>query len=135
MILALDYGDRYIGLAAGQPPETPVHRRGTIDQKSESAIKQIQEIVLHEGIHTVLVGVPIGLAGEETEQTHKSLVFIEKLRESLSAEVDVEGVDETLTSVEAAQNISREGVGKEHEHAEAARLMLIDYIAQQGRLE
>lgn len=135
MILALDYGDRYIGVAAAQPPDTPAHRRGVIDQKSENAVKNIQEIVLAETVDTVLVGVPIGLSGEETEQTYKSLSFIEKLREALGAEVEVEGVDETLTSVEAARNLAVEGAEVTQEHAEAARILLVDYLAQKDRLQ
>lgn len=134
MILALDYGDRFIGMAAAEPPDTPVHRRGTIDQSKQDAIKELQQMVVDDNINTVLIGMPISLSGEETEQTHKTLVFMEQLREALGAEVEVEGVDETLTSVEAAKNIATEGAAAKDEHAEAARIILADYLAAGGRL-
>lgn len=133
MILALDYGDRWIGLALGDPPHTPVHRYGVIDQKTTTATEHIRQIVLKEVVKKVLVGVPLSLEGNETEQTHKSLAFIEDLREGLSLGVEVVGVDETLTSVEARRVISYEGGNAEDEHAEAARLMLADYFKQRDQ--
>lgn len=130
MIIALDHGDRFIGIAGGDPPDIPAHRLGVIDQAKEDAIKHIQELVAQESVAKVLVGVPIGFGGEETEQTHKALAFMEKLRNSLGMEVEVEGVDETLTSAEAGRIVSAEGGSGTSEHAEAARLMLTDYLTR-----
>lgn len=130
MVLAIDFGDRHIGLALGSPPETPVHRYGSIDQKSTDAKAHIQQIVLKEGVTKVLVGVPVSLSGEETEQTYKSLQFIEALQAVLPTIISVESIDETLTSVEAQKNLAFEGASAEDEHAEAARIMLSDYFKQ-----
>lgn len=115
-------------MAAAHPPDVPVHRLGVIDQKQENAIQKIQELVAQEHVSRILVGVPMGLGGDETEQTHKALAFMEQLRESLGLEVEVEGVDETLTSTEAARIVAAEGGKPEDEHAEAARLMLADFL-------
>ncbi len=131
MIIAIDYGDRWIGLAAGDPPGTPTHRYGVIDQKNADALDGLNQIVLKEDVKKVLVGVPISLEGNETEQTHKTLAFVEKLREALGASVSIETVDETLTSIEAQRMLQHEGVDATQEHAEAARLMLEDYLRQQ----
>lgn len=121
-------------MAAGDPPDTPVHRYGVIDQKSQDAVSGVQQVVAKEGVRKVLVGMPISLEGNETEQTHKTLVFMEKLREVLPDEVEVEGVDETLTSVEAQRVLRHEGSDPDEEHAEAARLMLQDFLNQSGNL-
>ena len=43
-------------------------------------------------------------------------------------EIEIEGVDETLTSVEARENLKLDGQGMKEEHAEAARIMLADYL-------
>jgi len=128
MILAIDYGDRWIGLAAGDPPGTPVHRYGVIDQKNQDAVSGIQQIIAKEGVKRMLIGVPISLEGNETGQTHKTLEFVEKLRGVLDSTVDIETVDETLTSVEARRVLEHEGSDPDQEHAEAARLMLEDYL-------
>ncbi len=131
MILCLDYGERYIGMAAAHLPDIPPHRLGTIDQKAQSALGQIQEIVAREGVQKILVGVPLNLDGNPTQQTHRTLTFIATLRTAV--DVAVAEVDETLTSAEAGRWLRHEGGKKEDEHAEAARLMLADYLAQLGR--
>lgn len=135
MILCLDYGERYIGVAVTDPDGRIALRHSTIDQKKQKGLEQIAGLVEEEKIKKVLVGVPISLAGGETAQTHASLVFMEQLREVLGKEIEVEGVDETLTSVEAGRQLKFEGAKLEEEHAEAARLMLADYIALQKRNE
>lgn len=128
MILCLDYGDRYIGMAATDQDGRIPYRYGTIDQKNQSVMPEISAIIAREQIKKILVGVPMGLEGNETEQTHKSLAFIDSLRAALGEEMDIESVDETLTSVEAQRMIRYEGGKPEDEHAEAARLMLQDYL-------
>ena len=54
--------------------------------------------------------------------------FIEELKEALGPDVDIESVDETLTSVEAEKVLRFEGGKKGDQHAEAARIMLDDYL-------
>ena len=133
MILAIDYGDRWIGLAAGDPPGTPVHRYGVIDQKNQNALDGILQIISKEGVKRILVGVPISLQGNETEQTHKTLAFIDELRDAIGPEIDIETVDETLPSVEAQKMLEHEGADTSQVHAEAARLILEDYLRQQDQ--
>ncbi|MBI1833706.1 MAG: Holliday junction resolvase RuvX [Candidatus Andersenbacteria bacterium] len=132
MILAVDLGDRHVGMALGNPPEIPVHRYTTLDRKLKDALVEIAGIVEKEHVKTVIVGVPISLSGEETEQTYKSLAFLEQLTRKLHPDVEVESVDETLTSVEARRIISVEGGKPEDEHMEAARLMLVQYLHERN---
>jgi putative holliday junction resolvase len=128
VVLCLDYGERYVGVAITDREGRIALRQGTIDQKQQDVAAAVREIVSSEQAATVLVGVPVGLSGQETNQTHVSLAFIEKLRGELGADVTIEGVDETLTSVEAERSIRREGGKAEDAHAEAARLMLAAYL-------
>ena len=132
MILAIDYGSRYIGLAIGTMDERISARYGVIDQKSQEAIATITGTVAKERVDTILVGVPVSLAGNETAQTEESRKFMEKLKHQLGVGVKIVGVDETLTSVEAERQIQWEGGRKEDAHAEAARLMLSDYFKRQS---
>lgn len=128
MIIALDYGERYVGVAITDPEGRLALRHAVIDQKKENARELIGEIVLKEKVTTVLVGVPVSLEGEETEQTHVSLRFIEQLQEALGEGVAVVSVNETLTSAEAERRIAREGGSLHEAHAEAARIMLEEYL-------
>jgi putative Holliday junction resolvase len=127
-IVCLDYGERYIGVAITDPDEKIALRHSVIDQKKQAALDTVRGIVEQERVKKVLVGVPVSLSGNETEQTRVSLAFMEKLREALGSDVSVEHVDETLTSVEAEKIVRFEGGNKDDAHAEAARLMLEQYL-------
>jgi putative holliday junction resolvase len=130
VILSVDYGERYAGLAITDPDGKIALRHSVVDQKKKPVVPVIAGLVAQAGARKVLVGVPLSLSGEETEQTHVCLSFIESLREALPETVEVVGVDETLTSIEAERQIKYEGVNSEDAHAEAARLMLSDYLKE-----
>jgi len=127
-IMALDYGARYVGVAITDDDGMITLRHSVIDQKVHDVFHQTQVIVQDERIDKVLVGVPLSLSGRETDQTHLSLAFMEELRHKFGSQIEIEGVDETLTSVEAQRNLRGEGGNKEAVHSEAARLMLEDYL-------
>jgi putative holliday junction resolvase len=132
MILAVDYGSRFVGLAITDDSERLALRHSVIDQKKEKVLDVIVKIITKDKIKLILVGVPVSLSGEETDQTHVSLKFIEDLRDSLGESVEVMGVDETLTSVEAEKQLKWEGGNKDEAHAEAARIILQDYLRLVG---
>lgn len=131
MIICLDYGERYVGVALTDRDEKIALRYSTIDQKERDVFNVIEELVKKDEVSTVAVGVPMGMSGKETAQTRESLEFIEKLKLKLGDEIIVEGVDERLTSIQAGQNIQAEGGKKEDEHMEAARLMLENFLVKQ----
>lgn len=128
VILGIDYGERHVGLAITDPEGKIALRHSVVDGKKDEVMKVVKEVVTRERVKKILVGVPVSLAGKETAQTRESLNFMEELRGCLKHEIEVEGVDETLTSVAAEQNLRAEGKGLEEEHAEAARIMLEDYL-------
>ena len=128
MILALDYGERYVGVAITDPAGRLALRHSVIDQKQQNLMGLVRDIIHKENIDKILVGVPVSLEGEETEQTYISLAFIERLQEELGEGIEVISADETLTSIEAEQRLMREGIKKEEAHAEAARIILEDYL-------
>jgi putative holliday junction resolvase len=128
MFLCLDYGDRYIGLAATDPEGKIPYRYGVIDQKQQDVWEALKATIHKERIQTILVGVPVSLKGHDTEQTKKVRSFISTLRSVVGDEAEIVEVDETLTSVEARRILQHEGGAQEDEHAEAARLMLQEYI-------
>ena len=124
-IIALDYGERYVGVALTDSDNRMALRHSVVDQKKQDIEKVLESLIEEEDVERVLVGVPLSLSGEETNQTHVSLQFIERMR-TLFEDVDIEGVDETLTSVEAERRIKSEGAKPIESHAEAARMMLED---------
>lgn len=134
MIICLDYGTRYIGVAITDDEERLAVRHSVVDQKQAPALDIIPALVAREAATKVLVGVPVSLSGNISEQTNITREFIEQLRPALAAmspPVPVEEVDETLTSYEAERRIKLEGGSKDEAHAEAARIMLETYIHTQ----
>lgn len=129
MILALDYGSRYIGVAITDPDEHLALRHSVIDQKKDDAFTAIKKIVANEKIDTIVVGLPISLSGNESQQTHVTRDFITYLRAALPA-VTIKEVDETLTSWSADRQVKIEGGKKEESHMEAARIILETYLTE-----
>ncbi|MBI4022343.1 MAG: Holliday junction resolvase RuvX [Candidatus Andersenbacteria bacterium] len=131
-VLAMDYGERYVGLAVTDDEGRMPMRHSTIDQRREKAVPHVVAIVEEEKVSAVVVGVPFRMQGGDSEQTRACRRFIERLRLALPAGVSVAEIDERLTSKEAVRLIRAEGGKPEEEHAEAARLMLADWLQGQG---
>lgn len=105
-ILALDVGERRIGVAISSPegrlslPLTVIPRRG-----NGRDIEAVRTLVEAEGIERVIVGLPLSLSGERSAQTKQIEMFITRLQTGLPVPVEV--WDERLSSVEA-QRLRRE---------------------------
>lgn len=130
-LLALDIGDRYIGMATtDHVDETLAYRYGTIDRKTQDAFASLQDAIQRESIDTFILGVPYHVEdGSETAQTRKTLEFITVLTEKFGSDISYVKVDETLTSLAAKENLKGEQGNMKEEHAEAARVMLDEYLA------
>ena len=129
--LALDIGDRYIGLATtDHADKSLVYRYGTIDRKFQDAISVLQDAITKESIDTFILGVPYHVEdGSETAQTKKTLAFIDSLKAKFGSQLSYIEVDETLTSLAAKENLKGEHGSIHDEHAEAACVMLREYLA------
>jgi len=128
MIICLDYGERWIGVAVTDDEDKIALRHSTIDQKNELGLERVVNLIKETGAQKVLIGVPLSLSGEESDQTHLTLAFMEKLRGKISDKLEVEGVDEMFSSKEAKRLLVIEGKRDEEEHQEAARLILESYL-------
>lgn len=130
-VIALDIGGRYIGIAALDHAGEITYRHSTIDRKEQDAFEVLQDICDTEDVDTIVAGVPYHVEdGSETEQTSITRAFITELKDRLTMPVDIVEIDETLTSQEARSRLRVEGAAVSEEHAEAARLLLAEYLAQ-----
>lgn len=129
-ILALDIGDRYVGIAATDHiDESLAYRYGTLDRKGEDVLSALADIIHKESIDTLILGVPYHVEdGSETAQTRKTKDFINAVKGKFGSSVGYVEVDETLTSLQAKENLKIEGIDNTEEHAEAARVMLKEYL-------
>ncbi|MEK7556615.1 MAG: Holliday junction resolvase RuvX [Patescibacteria group bacterium] len=133
VVLCLDYGERYVGVAITDVDGEIALRYSVVDTRDDDVLDEVEAMVEEEDVSKILVGVPRSLSGEESDQTHICLAFVEDLRDRLPS-MPIEEVDETFTSLEAERTVAAEGSKKEEAHAEAARLMLESYLKQHVEL-
>lgn len=131
-IIALDVGEKRIGVAACDPMGIVVRPVGVVQaEPRERALAELQRIVHDEEAVTIVVGLPLTLRGEEGPQAKRVLDFVEALKGVLTIPFVMR--DERYTSVEAQRIIDeRGGKRKKQRRGEvdeiAATLILQDYL-------
>jgi putative holliday junction resolvase len=138
-VLGVDYGGRRIGLALSDPTATLAQPLTVLTRRAgkRPPVQAIADLVtLHEVSHLV-VGLPLTLAGDESDWTREVRAFGEKLAER--AGVGVTFADERLTSVAAERAVRSIGLKrsqreqKERIDSAAAVLILQSYLDRTKR--
>ena len=100
-ILALDFGEKFIGVATycvnRDPYPTPYGRIANKGQ--EVVIKELNMIINNESVDIVVIGIPHLIDGKKTSSTERAQHFIQMIREQISQPVEEQ--DETLSTFEA----------------------------------
>ena len=131
--LALDLGNRRIGLAVGGPAGVPVVPAGFVERNTlRSDLAKVLAIADDRGIEAIVVGMPYSLTGRVGEQARLAQGFVRELRKA--TDLPVYSVDERFTSV-AAEGLLRQGGvqpsrRKGDVDAAAAVLILERFLAQ-----
>ncbi len=98
-VLALDYGSARCGCAVSDPSGTIVTPIDTISQPgTRRGLARLRELAATREAELVLVGLPLGLDGGETEQTRETRRFAERLEQALGDAIPVELHDERFTT-------------------------------------
>lgn len=141
-VLAVDYGDRRIGLAVSDRsgtlarPLRVVALRGSLRDRAAAVAAEVAETAAEpDGLGLVVVGVPRALNGTPHRQTARATAFAEALREATGVPIALQ--DERLTSVEAEQRLAvRERDWRKRKaklDAAAAAVILQDYLDRAAR--
>ena len=123
-VLALDHGAARCGAAVSDPsgtlatPLDPVLRPDT-----RKGLARVAELVAETGAERVVVGLPLGLSGRDTDQTRAARAFAEALGRRVR--VPVELYDERFTTAIAARS-----AGRAAEDSRAAAVLLEDWLAR-----
>ena len=123
--LALDVGDRTIGLAVGEEafglarPLRTIRRTGIAED-----LDTLRRIVAEEDVGALVIGLPLDARGEIGYQASRVRTFAES---ALSLERPIELVDERFTTAEAARR------GAEDLDAGAAVVLLGDFFSARRR--
>ena len=130
MVLGIDYGEKYVGLAIGDEKSKTAFPYRVLQVKNEKKLlDEIKEIIREEKIKEIVVGWPIGMSGKPTKQTKITDKFIRRLAKATC--LPVYSFDERLTTkmVEATTKYEKfTKVRKNDEHAVAAAIILEDYL-------
>ncbi len=122
-VLALDYGSARCGCAVSDPtgmlatPLAPVTVPGT-----RRGLQRLRALVAELAAERVVVGLPLSLSGEDSEQTREARAFAARLAERIP--VPVELYDERFTTRLAAAT-----PGRASEDSRAAAHLLEGWLA------
>jgi putative holliday junction resolvase len=126
-VLALDHGAARCGCALSDPTgvlATPLEAVERPD--SQAGLRAIADLVRDRHVELVLVGLPLTLAGGESEQTRAAREFAQRVAGEV-APVPVELYDERLTTVQAKRTGGRADVD-----SRAAAHLLEAWLARRG---
>ena len=136
--MAIDYGERSVGVAISDELQLTVRPLTTIRREKQNyayVIQRIRELVAENGIATLVVGLPLNMDGTRGSAVERVESFVSDLRRSVT--IPIVTVDERLTSREADRMLREMGVGLRERRARsdeyAAMIILQDYLDGQKR--
>lgn len=130
-ILALDYGKKRTGIAVSDPEQ--IIARGLTTVETRELIGYLKKYCKEEEVEKVIIGYPLNFDNTPTHATPLVEKFIGKYK-NVFPHLEIETVDEQLTSKMASQEISGMGLKKkDRERKEiidtvAATIMLQEYL-------
>lgn len=130
-ILAIDYGEKNIGLAISDPLRMFAKPFKTIQNLYlEFVLKEITNVVREQNVEKVILGLPISVAGLDTNKTKEVREFYTTLSNTLN--IPVIFWDERYTTVDAKEILIKKGLSiKESKKVidqTAAALLLKNYL-------
>ena len=96
-IIAIDYGERYIGLALKKDSITSPYAYKVLDSKCIDVVDEIKQTLLEHKIDEIVIGYPIGLNAHKTRMSNVVDEFIENDLKSI-ANIPIHKIDERMTS-------------------------------------
>lgn len=134
-IIALDVGERRIGIALTDELRITIRGLPTLVRKNrQTDLETLATLIGEHEIALVIVGNPVHMSGEKSEQSESVERLVARLRTRTKAPIEL--WDERLTSVEAEQTVRQQGgrqTGSREAHRQAvdqaaAVLILESYL-------
>jgi len=139
VIVALDVGERRIGIAISDPSESfslPLRTLTRTDSLHDD-LETILGVVREYGAATIVVGDPVSLSGERGIAAQKMDAFVAVLARAYGG--GVERVDERMTTAQATRSLIASDVSRKDRKRVvdqlAASLILDSYLARRRRAE
>ena len=130
-LLALDIGERRIGVALSDPMHIIASPHSIIDRKiTPNYIDEIQKLISEQKVEALVIGLPLTLRNNVSQQTQKVQLIIKELNTELT--LPIYTVDERLSSVSAENALKLKGVKTGHNKGEidktAAAIFLQEFL-------
>lgn len=138
-ILAVDYGLRRLGVALSDPTATIARPLTTLLRRpgKRPPVQAILDLCAEHDVEAIVVGLPLTLAGDDSDWTREVREFASRLETRSGLPVAL--VDERLSSVAAERAVRGIGLRKQAREerarvdASAAALILQAYLDRQHR--
>ena len=129
-ILGIDYGDSRVGLALSDPTKTIASPYRTISNEGkERLLHKLNNIIIENDIEILVLGLPIGLNGKDTQQTEKVREFAVAIQ---VMKLPIYLQDERLSSQSAAKSLREQNIKTGHNKhlgdERAAAIFLQQYL-------
>ncbi len=133
-VLALDYGSARCGCALSDPTGTIVTPIEIVPRPgTRRGLARIEELVREREVERVVVGLPLSLSGEDSEQTRETRAFARALSSRLGERVSVELHDERFTTRMAQRESLAHPPSTASEDSRAAAHMLESWLTTRSR--
>jgi putative Holliday junction resolvase len=125
-VLAIDPGERRVGLAVSDPLGITAQGLPTFDRREGELVDHVVDIAREYGVDRIVVGNPLSLSGRESAGSASARKLADTLRATLSLPVDL--WDERLSSAEANRILAGSKAKKGAVDRLAAVLILQGYL-------
>jgi putative Holliday junction resolvase len=130
-VLGIDFGLKRVGLAISDETGTVAQPLDYLDGGSDERVgRAVLDTATQRGVGKIVVGVPVRMNGQASQQTERTLQFLAVLRRFTS--LPVEPWDERLTTAQAERALLEGNVRRKERRekidAIAAQLMLQSYL-------
>jgi len=124
-LLAIDHGSKYLGLALADERINIAMPFGMIENKGEECVlNELKKIISERDITKIIIGRPLALSGNVTEQTQIVDEFVTWLKNKISVPIEI--FDERFTTKMARLPDSKKNNAEGHDAA--AAIFLQDYL-------
>jgi len=134
-VLAFDFGEKFTGVAVGEPSIGMAHPLGLIVAEGGAArMQEVANLVTEWKPGFLVVGLPLSMDGTEHELTRRCRRFARQLEARFGLQVQL--VDERLSSASAEEALRSAGKGgRKHKlraHQVSAQIILQSYFDDSG---
>ena len=132
-ILALDYGEKRIGIALSDPNRIFSKPLCVLSNKGfEQLVEELKKLITLHQVTLLIIGIPYAIDGSITPKTEECQQILNRLKDVLS--IPVEGFDERYSTWEANEELKKMGYNwrqaKEIKDAMSAAIILKEFLNQ-----